>query len=217
MLKNFSLWRRLAKDTSLIMSQLAGYIEPGLSEFMVLRQLRQLARKTGYERFSFTPLVASGPRTAEPHAKATARRLAQGDLVFVDFGLKSGGLCTDITRTFILGQPSRRQARVYRAVEEACRRSAARLGSGVPVAEVDLAARDYLKSKRLGKFFVHSTGHGVGGRVHVKPRIHYKSKEILKPGMVITIEPGVYIPEWGGVRIEDMYLITDTGAEKLTA
>ena len=211
-----SSFRQAAKISDRIFSQLLPSIKPGIREIELAQKIWQLAKQHGCTTLSFDTLVASGPRTAMPHAKPTQKKLCAGELVFIDFGVKVNGYCSDITRTFILGKPTARQKKIYQVVLEAQQKALQKVKAGVPVAEIDLAARDYIKKHHYGKYFVHSTGHGVRKRVHVKPRIHFKNPAILKAGEIITIEPGIYIKGWGGVRIEDMVVVTEKGYEVLT-
>jgi Xaa-Pro aminopeptidase len=192
----------------------------GSSERWVASGLEQAMRDAGYERLAFDTIVASGPNAALPHHRAGERILARGDLVVLDFGGVLDGYCCDLTRTVSVGPPSDEARRVYGAVLEAQKASIAAVRPGVLTSDVDAAARDVLDRYGLGQAFGHGTGHGLGLDVHEEPRIGRPRPDAppatLVPGMVFTIEPGAYLPGWGGVRIEDDVLVTESGCEVLT-
>lgn len=173
-------------------------------------------REAGADGLAFDTIVASGPRAALPHAKASDRKIRKGELVVVDMGVLLDGYNSDATRTLCVGRPTAEQKKVYRTVLDAQRRAIDRVAPGVKAADVDAAARKTIEKAGYGKYFGHATGHGVGLDVHEGPSVGPLSKERLAPGMVITVEPGIYIPGWGGVRIEDMLLVTKDGFEVLT-
>ena len=204
-------------------------LAPGAREQDVAQALEAGMRRAGFSRPAFDTIVASGPRSALPHGRATDRVMAAGDLVVLDFGGVYGGYCVDLTRTAELGILSVEAGRVHAAVAEAQEAAIAAIAPGVPAAEVDRAARDVLARHGLADRFVHGTGHGLGLDVHEAPRlgparpaVHpplsgtVSLPEVLAAGMVVTVEPGVYIPGWGGIRIEDDLLVTESGAERLT-
>lgn len=204
-------------------------LAPGTREQDVAQALDAGLRRAGFTRPAFDTIVASGPRAALPHGRASDRVMAAGDLVVLDFGGVYGGYCVDLTRTVVLGTPSDEAVRVHGAVAEAQQAAIAALAPGVATAEVDQAARAVLSRHGLADRFVHGTGHGLGLEVHEAPRVgparpaaHAPLSgtvvlpDVLAAGMVVTIEPGAYIPGWGGVRIEDDLLVTATGAERLT-
>ncbi len=164
----------------------------------------------GADGVAFDPIVASGPNGAYPHYKFGDREITYGDYVVIDAGAKRGVYCSDMTRTLAFGQSTALRDAMY-AVYEAVKAAEKRVGDGVPAAEVDKTAREVLSEYGYGEYFIHSTGHGVGVEVHEPPRLFATSKEVLKRGQVVTIEPGVYIEGVGGVRIEDMVYI-DGGA-----
>ena len=166
---------------------------------------------------SFETIVAGGKRSALPHGRATAQRLPKQGFVTLDFGVVVEGYCSDMTRTVHLGRGGARARAVYAAVLEAQEAAVAAVAPGVTAAAIDTAARSVLKRAGWGKYFSHSTGHGVGLEIHEGPRLAAKVEQVLEPGMVITVEPGVYLPGEFGVRIEDMVLVTDEGREVLTA
>jgi len=165
---------------------------------------------------SFPTIIASGARSALPHGRATQQFIAPGGFVVCDFGVILAGYCSDQTRTVWVGAPSKESQDAYAAVREAQEAAIAAVRPGVSVGEVDAAARKVLRKAGLGRYFTHSTGHGVGLEIHEAPRVAAGQKEVLQPGMVITIEPGVYFPAKWGVRIEDMVAVREGGCEVLT-
>jgi Xaa-Pro aminopeptidase len=189
---------------------------PGVSELSIARQLEQHMLTLGAEKTSFPTIAASGARGALPHAHPTDNILKNGDLVTIDMGAVYAGYASDCTRTYIVGTPTEEQQRVYKAVYEAEQASITACAPQVVTCEVDAAARLVLASYDLEEYFTHALGHGVGLDIHEAPTLSHHSESVLKPGMVITCEPGVYREGWGGVRIEDMVLITDNGYEILT-
>ncbi|HEY3160567.1 MAG TPA: Xaa-Pro peptidase family protein [Vicinamibacterales bacterium] len=195
-------------------------VRAGATERSIAAVIEAALREAGYERTAFDTIVASGPHSAMPHYRAGTRRLAAGDLLVLDFGGVLDGYCCDLTRTVAIGPPSREARRVYEAVHDAHAAAVAAVKPGVDASAVDAAARDLLRDRGLGDAFGHGTGHGLGLDVHEEPRIGKPRADIppvtLAPGMVFTIEPGAYLPGFGGVRIEDDVLVTDTGCELLT-
>lgn len=191
-------------------------LKPGVSENDVGLEIDYLMRREGADRPSFETIVAFGGSSSMPHAKLTSRKLKEGDTVLIDIGCSVGGYSSDLTRTFFFNSISARQKKVYRAVLEAQREALSIIKPGVAVSQIDKAARHCLWTKGYGKEFGHALGHGVGREVHELPRISSKSEEKVQAGMVFTVEPGVYIPGWGGVRIEDMVAVNAGGCDVLT-
>jgi Xaa-Pro aminopeptidase len=192
------------------------YMEAGLAESEVAATLEYAARLAGAEGMSFDTIVASGVRSALPHGRATSARLPKRGFVTLDFGVILDGYCSDMTRTVHLGKALPGERDVYDFVLEAQEAAVAAVAPGTTAGDVDEAARSVLRRVKLDKYFSHSTGHGVGLEIHEGPRLAAKQGQVLEQGMVITIEPGVYIPGKFGVRIEDMVLVTATGGEILT-
>lgn len=190
-------------------------IRAGVSENDVAAELDYLARRAGAEKMSFDTIVASGPRSALPHARPT-RALVGGGFVVLDYGVILGGYCSDMTRTVWVGRATNVAREIYSAVLEAQMAGIDAVRSGVQAQAVDFAAREVLRKLKLDRYFTHSLGHGVGLEIHESPRLAKGQTQELQTGMVITIEPGVYIPGKGGVRIEDMVLVTENGCEVLT-
>ena len=191
-------------------------IHPGVTENEVAAAMEYAARRTGASGMSFPTIIASGPRSALAHGRASPQAIPGEGFVVCDFGVILGGYCSDMTRTVYVGRATEEVKAIYEAVREAQQAAAEAVRPGVIAAEVDQAARKPLKKHKLAKFFTHSTGHGVGLEIHEAPRLAAGQQEVLRPGMVVTIEPGVYIPGRWGVRIEDMILVTEHGYEVLT-
>jgi len=199
-----------------LFEHLLGFIRPGLAEFEVAAELEYQARRRGAEGMSFESIVASGPRSALPHGRATASLLPGRGFLTLDFGIIRDGYCSDMTRTVHLGKPNAKERETYQAVLEAQESAVAAVSGGARCGDVDEAARSVLRKAGLAEAFSHSTGHGVGLEIHELPRIGSGQTTRLAPGMVITIEPGVYLPGQFGVRIEDMVAVTRSGGQVLT-
>lgn len=204
-------------------------IKPGVSESGVAAEIEYLCRRMGAEGMSFNTLVAAGKRSALPHGVASQNPVPSKGFVILDFGVILGGYCSDMTRTVHVGCPDKPALAMYEAVLAAQLAGIAAVRPGCKPEEVDFAARNVLIKAGFGRYFTHSTGHGVGLEIHEPPGLRRAAKskksaaragetkaDLLQPGMVITIEPGVYIPGKGGVRIEDMVLVTEEGCEVLT-
>jgi Xaa-Pro aminopeptidase len=191
-------------------------LRPGVEEREVALEIEFFLRKEGAEDVAFPPIVASGARGALPHARASEKRLEPGELITLDLGAKVAGYHSDMTRTVALGKPSPEMRRVYEAVQEALEVALQGLKPGRTGKEVDALAREALGRHGLDRYFVHSLGHGVGLAVHEGPGLSPYTEEVLEPGMVVTVEPGVYLPGVGGVRIEELVLITEDGIELLS-
>jgi len=198
-----------------VFSAVLGLIRPGVTERDLALEIEFRFRAAG--DVAFPSIVASGPNSAKPHAGASRRRLRRGDAITFDIGCRLDGYCSDMTRTVFLGRPASDLRDIYSAVLEAQQRALEVVGPGVPCKFVDLAARDHLTGLGYGHYFGHSLGHGVGLDVHEQPGLGRTSTQTLEPGDILTVEPGVYVPGLGGVRIEDMVLVTRTGCRNLTA
>ena len=191
-------------------------VRPGVPEQSVAAELEYAARKAGAEGMSFETIIAAGARSALPHGRATAQPVPRRGFVVLDFGVILAGYCSDMTRTVHVGKPTAQARGMYDAVREAQQAAIDAVRPGRQVTEVDKAARSVLERARLARYFTHSTGHGVGLEIHEPPRVAGGQKDVMQPGMVITIEPGVYVPGYGGVRIEDMVVITEASCQVLT-
>lgn len=193
------------------------FIESGMTEREVQMELEFTMRKLGATSSSFDIIVASGKRSALPHGVASDKRIEEGDFVTMDFGALYQGYCSDMTRTVIVGKPTDKQREIYDIVLTAQKETLARIQPGMTGREADAIAREYIKATGYGDNFGHGTGHGIGLDIHEGPRLSFKNGEtVLQPGMVVTVEPGIYVPHFGGVRIEDDVVITETGCRRLT-
>ncbi|KIQ95635.1 putative peptidase [Anoxybacillus thermarum] len=192
------------------------FIRPGVREIDVANELEFFMRKQGATSSSFDIIVASGVRSALPHGVATEKVIEKGELVTLDFGAYYKGYCSDITRTVAVGEVSDELKRIYDVVLQAQLRGVEHIRAGMTGREADALTRDYISACGFGEYFGHSTGHGLGMEVHETPALSMRSDTVLQPGMVVTVEPGIYIAGLGGVRIEDDIVITEDGNERLT-
>jgi Xaa-Pro aminopeptidase len=208
--------RRSVETNSRAFDQGVARVKPGLKESDLAAELEYRMRRLGAEKPSFETIVAGGARSAWPHAQPTASRLKPGDLTIIDMGAMQDGYASDMTRMLFLGRPGAKVKRTYHAVLEAQMTAIDSVRPGVKASAVDAAARDVLKKHGLDEAFVHSTGHGLGLEIHEPPRIGKRGKARLRPGMAITVEPGVYLEGFGGIRIEDTVVVTESGCEVLT-
>ena len=199
-----------------LFDHMLGFIRPGLLEIEVAAELEHQARLMGAEGMSFETIVASGVRSALPHGRATGTPLPRRGFLTLDFGIILGGYCSDMTRTVHLGEPRGKERDTYEAVLEAQEAGVRAVRAGVTCGEVDEAARSVLRRAGLAESFSHSTGHGVGLEIHESPRVGAGQKTKLQAGMVVTIEPGVYLAGEFGIRIEDMVAVTPTEGQVLT-
>jgi len=214
--------REAARRLSRVAASVADAVRRGTTEREVALAIDVRLRQAGFSRSAFDTIVASGPNSALPHARPTERTITEGDLVVLDFGGVYDSYCVDLTRTVSVGKADARVKEVYGAVREAQVCAVAAVGPGASRFAIDAAARDALSARGLGEAFGHGTGHGLGIEVHEDPRVTRRRPDVdagdeaVAPGMVFTIEPGAYLPGWGGVRIEDDVLVTNSGVEVLT-
>ena len=187
-----------------------------MTELEVAGVLEKALRDEGSEGFPFASIVASGPRSALPHARSTTRRIESGDFLLLDFGAETQGYCADITRTCVVGVAQPEQREIYDVVRAANEGAANRVRAGMKGRDADAIARDYIEQRGYGDLFGHSLGHGLGLEVHEAPRLARTADGALAEGAVVTIEPGIYRPGWGGVRIEDDVFLSPTGPKILT-
>jgi len=213
--------RHAAERLSAVANEAFATVRAGVTERAVAAVIEGALREAGYDRPAFDTIVASGPHSALPHHRSGGRTLTAGDLVVLDFGGVLDGYCSDLSRTVSVGQPSPEARRLHAAVREAQAAAIEAVRPGVSASAVDAAARQVLVAHGLGEAFGHGTGHGLGLDVHEEPRVSQPRSDVpataLEPGMVFTIEPGAYLAGFGGVRIEDDVLVTETGCEVLTS
>ncbi len=210
--------RRAVTVSEHALTDLLRDIEPGMSEREIATALERALQRAGSERLSFNTLVQTGPNSALPHGAAGGRVLEEGEFLLIDFGGVVDDYPADITRTVCLGTPDREMQRVFDTVSAANRAAIAKIAPGVPMGDIDRAARDVIEAAGLGDYFIHRTGHGLGLEVHEPiPQIAAGVTDLLRPGMTFTVEPGIYLPGFGGVRLEEDVAVTDDGVEVLTS
>ncbi len=192
-------------------------VHVGMTELAVAGVLEKALRDEGSEGFPFPSIVASGPRSALPHARSSTRRLEAGDFLLLDFGAEHHGYCADVTRTFVMTRAEPEQREIYDVVRVANENAARRVRAGMTGKDADAIARDYIEQRGYGDLFGHSLGHGLGLEVHEAPRLARTAEGTLAEGAVVTIEPGIYRPGWGGVRIEDDVFLGANGPKILTS
>lgn len=192
-------------------------VKTGVTEIEIVAELEYLMKKLGAKGPSFETMVLSGPKTALPHGTPGDRKIQHGDLLMFDMGVYADGYASDITRTFAVGDISPELKKIYNAVLEANLQGIQAIKPGVTLASVDKAARDAIENAGYGPYFLHRLGHGLGMDVHEYPSVHGNNADLVQPGMVFTVEPGVYVAGLGGVRIEDDIFVTDNGVEVLTS
>jgi Xaa-Pro aminopeptidase len=210
------LIRKAIDISSHAFSQITKTLKESVVEREVALEMEIFMKASGAEALGFDIIIASGKRSALPHGKASDKRIEKGDFILIDFGSGFQGYHSDQTRTVVCGNPSAEQEKIYQIVKEAHDKAIEKVRPGIPMSEVDGAARDHIRNQGYGGYFGHGTGHGIGLAVHEDPVVNGENKGPLQEGMVFTIEPGIYIPDWGGVRIEDMVLVTPHGVEVLT-
>ncbi|MDQ7793007.1 MAG: Xaa-Pro peptidase family protein [bacterium] len=208
--------RSAAALTDQVLTEALELIRPGMIESELALALELGLRRNGAE-VAFEIIVASGPRSSLPHGRPSDRVLAAGDLVTIDMGARVNGYHSDLTRTFALGKPDSRQEEIYQVVREAQTAALAGMKPGMTGREADALARDIINARGFGEYFGHGLGHGVGLAVHEGPRVSLTGETALREGNVVTVEPGIYIPGWGGVRIEDLVVLRPTGVEMLSS
>jgi Xaa-Pro aminopeptidase len=210
------LMKKAAKIADDAFEHIQSFIKPGVKEIDISNELEFFMRKQGATSSSFDIIVASGFRAALPHGVASEKEIESGELVTMDYGALYQGYCSDITRTVAVGEINDELKNIYDIVLEAQIRGVEGIRPGISGKEADALTRDYIKEKGYGDYFGHSTGHGLGMEVHEGPSLSFRSDKKLKTGMVVTVEPGIYVPQVGGCRIEDDVIVTETGNERLT-
>ncbi|MCM3710916.1 M24 family metallopeptidase [Sporosarcina luteola] len=219
MVKNadeIKILQQAAKIADDAFAHICTFIKPGVTELEVSNELEMYMRRQGAASSSFDTIVASGERGALPHGVASDKVIQSGELVTLDFGALYNGYISDITRTVAVGEPSEKMKEIYEVTLAAQELALEEIKAGMTGIEADAIARDYIKSKGYGDAFGHSTGHGIGLEVHEGPALSFRSETVLVPNMTVTVEPGIYLPGIGGVRIEDDIIITEDGNVRLT-
>jgi len=209
--------REAAKLADAAYAHILHFVRPGVTELDLAAELESFMRKNGATGPSFDTIVASGERSAMPHGVASDRKLQSGEFVTFDFGVLYRGYCSDLTRTIVVGEATDRHREIYGIVLEAQEHALANIRPGMTGREADALTRDVITRYGYGEFFGHGTGHGIGLEIHEAPRLSQRSDTVLEPGMVVTVEPGIYIPGFGGVRIEDDVVVTESGIHVLTS
>ena len=207
--------KKAIEITDKAFNHILDFIEAGKREREVALELEYFMKQAGAEKNAFDFIVASGKRSSMPHGVASNKVIEEGDFVTMDFGTFYEGYCSDMTRTIVIGEASKKQKEIYNIVLKAQKKVIEEIKAGMSGKKVDAIARDIIEEAGYGDNFGHGLGHGIGVEVHEGPRASYTSDDILKEGMIVTDEPGIYIPDWGGVRIEDDLLITENGCEVL--
>lgn len=211
-----ALVRKAASISDRAFLQIVKEIRPGIREREIAARISFLQKSAGADGDAFDPIVVAGSRAALPHARASERKIRSGDLVVLDFGCTVGGYHSDLTRTVAVGKASRKSREIYSVVRSAGELAIRAARPGMAARDLDAVARQHITGAGYGKYFPHSLGHGLGLQIHERPRVSPLGKETLRAGSIITIEPGVYLPGWGGVRIEDDVLLTRDGCRVLT-
>jgi Xaa-Pro aminopeptidase len=206
-----------ARITDEVFSRIIRELGPGMTEVEAAARIDYLLMTCSGDQSAFRTIVAAGERGALPHAHPSERKLEEGDLVTLDFGAVHRCYCADMTRTVVVGEPTDRQREVYGIVLSAQQAALDGIKAGMTGKEADSLARDYITERGYGDEFGHGLGHGLGLEVHEAPRLAQKNEDVLVPGMVVTVEPGIYIPGWGGIRIEDDVVIEEGGCRNLTS
>lgn len=208
--------RKAAEITDKTFEYICGILKPGITEWEVSLEIESFMKKNGASGTSFESIVASGVRSSLPHGVASDKVIEVGDFVTLDFGCIYNGYCSDMTRTVVIGKASDKQKEIYNTVLEAQEAALKAIKAGVTGFEADKVARDIIKDKGYGEYFGHGLGHGVGLEVHESPRLSPLGKDTLRANMVVTDEPGIYLPDFGGVRIEDLIVVKEDGCEVLS-
>ena len=208
--------KKAVRITDQVFSEILDFIKPKVTEQDIAAEIEYRFKRYGSTTPLYETIVASGKRSALPHGVASSKRIEKGDLVTLDMGAVYDGYTADLTRTVVLGKTNKRQKKVYNIVLKAQKQAISKIKPKMRACDLDKVARGVIKRAGYGKYFGHGLGHGIGLVIHDNPAINPRNQQLLEPGMVITIEPGIYIPNWGGIRIEDDVLVTTKGGEVLT-
>jgi Xaa-Pro aminopeptidase len=208
--------RTAVRITDRVFLKVLSSVRSGIRECDLAAEISYWHRKYGAEGDAFEPIVASGARGALPHARASSNRIKRGEVIVLDMGCRFRGYNSDLTRTVAVGEPPGELKKAYQIVYDAQRKAIAAVRQGQPARRIDNVARTHIRKSGYGRYFTHSLGHGLGIDVHEPLRLSSRSTAVLRTGNVVTIEPGIYIPGVGGVRVEDVIVVTDNGCEVLT-
>ena len=200
-----------------VFSEITAGLQPGMTEKQIARAMEGAARQAGADAMSFPTIVAAGPDSALPHAIPGDRPVAAGEPLLIDWGVRLDGYCSDTTRTIVLGAPDKEFRRIYQVVRRAQQMATEAIRPGAKGREVDAVARNFIAENGFGDRFGHGLGHGTGLAIHEAPRLSPLSDAVLESGMIVTVEPGIYIEGWGGIRLENQVVVTETGAEVLNS
>lgn len=209
--------KKACREIQLVISETLKFIKEGVAEVEIAAEIEYFLKRRGLNT-AFEIIVASGARSSFPHARASLKKIKNNDLLLIDAGACVEGYYCDITRTIILGQVSKKKKEIYEVVKDAQNYALSIIGTGIKCNDMDRRVRKYIENRGYGKYFIHNLGHGVGLEVHEDPTLGIKAKDEnkLEEGVVVTVEPGIYIPNLGGVRMENMVLIKEKGCEVLT-
>ncbi|KPJ64528.1 hypothetical protein AMJ44_12665 [candidate division WOR-1 bacterium DG_54_3] len=208
--------RKAVKITDQVFFEILDFIKPKVKEQDIAAEIEYRFKRYGSTTPLYETIVASGKRSALPHGRASSKKIEKGDLVTLDMGAVYDGYTADLTRTVVVGKANKRQKNLYNIVLKAQKQALGRINPKIRACDLDKVARGVIKRAGYGKYFGHGLGHGIGLVIHDNPAINARNEQLLQPGMIITIEPGIYIPNWGGIRIEDDVLVTKKGCEILT-
>jgi Xaa-Pro aminopeptidase len=214
--REIRLIRKAIKISEEALARVTGRIEVALQERKLATLLEYELKIRGADGNAFPPIVSFAARTARPHSRPSLVKLKRGNLITIDYGASYRGYSSDLTRSFVLGKATKRQKNLYSLLYRAQKKAIEELRPGITCARVDSVARNIISKEGYGKFFGHGLGHGIGRQVHEGPYLKRDDNTLLVPGMVVTVEPGIYIPGWGGMRIEDMVLVTREGSQILS-
>lgn len=197
------------------MSQIISFVKPGITEKQIVDKIKSLFSEKGVDKLSFNPIVGVGKNSAVPHHTPNQTIVSEGDMVVIDLGCIKNHYCSDMTRTIVVGEPTDEMVEVYNIVRYAQEKAFKAIRPGIPLKEIDLIARKIIKEAGYGDYFTHRTGHGIGIQVHEEPYVTSNNSQLLKEGMVISIEPGIYLDDKFGVRIEDIVVVSSDGGVRL--
>jgi Xaa-Pro dipeptidase len=215
--EEIKLMKKAGKIASEIMNTITRKIDVGMTELEISGLIEYEGRKMGSEKMSFETITSFSNHSSKPHNEPGVKKLGKKDIIMIDFGPRFEKYCSDITRTFFIGKPTEEVIKMYKATEQAQKKALSSIKSNIKASDIDKAVRDVFKEYGYERYFIHGTGHGVGLDIHEEPYITKESKSVIEEGMTFTIEPGIYLHNRFGIRIEDTLLVTDDGFEALTS